>query len=148
MWLADDVWEHPRIKQLGFDPLLDFPNAKIIGEKLAKRKKAIKSVLMDQSLFAGVGNWLSDEILYQAKINPHTLANKLTTKQIVILRKSILSVVKKAADLDADYERFPKTWIFNVRWGKSKTAKTSKGQKIIHETIGGRTAAWVPQVQT
>ncbi len=147
MWLADDVWEHPRIKQLGYDPLLDFPSAKVLGEKLAKRKKAIKAVLLDQGLFAGIGNWLADEILFHAKQNPHTLASKLTTKQISALHKSILSVVKRAVEVDADYERFPKTWLFNERWGKSKTAKTSKGQKIIHEEIGGRTTAWVPGLQ-
>jgi formamidopyrimidine-DNA glycosylase len=147
MWLADDVWEHPRIKQLGYDPLLDFPNVKVLGEKLMKRKKAIKAVLLDQGLFAGIGNWLADEILFQAKQNPHTLASKLTPKQIKSLHKAILAVVKKAVAVDADYERFPKTWLFNERWGKSKAAKTSKGQKIIHEEIGGRTTAWVPQIQ-
>jgi len=147
VWLADDVWEHPRIKQLGFDPLLDFPTPKILGEKLAKRKKAIKAVLLDQSLFAGIGNWLADEILFQAKLNPHTLASKLTPAQIRTLHKSTLSVVKKAVDVDADYERFPRTWLFNERWGKSKAAKTSRGHKIVHEEIGGRTTAWVPQIQ-
>lgn len=147
IWLADDPWSHPRIKQLGFDPLLDFPSAKSLAEKLAKRKKSIKAVLLDQALFAGIGNWLADEILFQAKLSPHHLASRLTPLQVRSLHKSILSVVKKAVAVDADYERFPKTWLFHERWGKSKTAKTSKGHKIIHEEIGGRTTAWVPQVQ-
>lgn len=147
VWLADDPWEHPRIKQLGYDPLIDFPSAKVLGEKLAKRRKAIKAVLLDQSLFAGIGNWLADEILFTARQNPHTLASKLTPKQIKTLHAAVLRVVKKAVAVDADYERFPKNWLFNERWGKSKNAKTSKGQKIIHEEIGGRTTAWVPGYQ-
>lgn len=147
MWLTDDPWAHSRIKQLGFDPLVDFPSARELGERLAKRKKAIKSVLLDQALFAGVGNWLADEILFHAKLSPHHLASKLTAPQVKQLHSKTLSVVKKAVDLSADYERFPKSWLFNERWGKVKDSKTSLGHKIIHEEIGGRTTAWVPQVQ-
>lgn len=147
MWLTDDPSEHPRIKQLGYDPLIDFPSIKVLSEKLKRRKKAIKAVLLDQALFAGVGNWLADEILYQAKMSPHHLGSDLTSAQIKSLHKAVLTIVNKAVDVDADYERFPKSWLFHERWGKSKTAKTSRGQKIIHETVGGRTTAWVPGYQ-
>jgi formamidopyrimidine-DNA glycosylase len=144
MWLTEDPWKHSRIKALGFDPLIEFPTAIELGARLAKRKKSIKSVLLDQSLFAGVGNWLADEILFHAKMSPHHLASKLTPKQVTALRKSLLAVIKKAVAVDADYERFPKSWLFHERWGKAKDAKTSTGRKIIHEEIGGRTTAWVP----
>ncbi len=147
MWLANDPMEHPRIKRLGFDPLIDFPTAKVLSEKLKRRKKAIKAVLLDQALFAGVGNWLADEILFQAKMSPHHLANSLSATQVRSLHKAVLTIVKKAVAVDADYERFPKSWLFHERWGKSKSAKTSKGRKIIHETVGGRTTAWVPGYQ-
>lgn len=143
MWLTDDPWTHPRIKKLGYDPLLDFPSVKVLSEKLKKRKKAIKAVLLDQALFAGIGNWLADEILYQSRISPHLLASQLTPAQIKKLHQQTLVVVKKAVAVDADYERYPKTWLFHERWGKSKNAKTSKG-KIVHEEVGGRTTAWVP----
>ncbi|MBC7371638.1 MAG: hypothetical protein H7326_08740 [Bdellovibrionaceae bacterium] len=144
MWLTDDPWQHSRIKKLGFDPLLDFPKAAVLAERLKKRKKAIKAVLLDQSLFAGVGNWLADEILFHAKLSPHHLASDLTSVQVRALHKQVLVVIKKAVAVGADYERFPKSWLFHERWGKSKTAKTNKGLKIIHEQIGGRTTAWVP----
>src|SRR5690242_14551237 len=51
MWLADDPLEHSRIKRLGYDPLIQFPTSKVLSERLKKRKKSIKSVLLDQSLF-------------------------------------------------------------------------------------------------
>lgn len=147
MWLTEDPWQHARIKKLGYDPLLDFPSVKALGEKLERRKKAIKAVLLDQNLFAGIGNWLADEILFQARLSPHHLASNLSTSQIKALHKAILSVVKKAVEVDADYERFPKSWLFHHRWGKNKNAKTNKDLKIIHEEIGGRTTAWVPEWQ-
>lgn len=144
MWLTDDPTKHPRIAKLGYDPLIDFPTPKILGERLLKRKKAIKGVLLDQSLFAGIGNWLADEILFQARLSPHHLANNLTATQIKVLHKSVLSVVKTAVAANADYDQFPKSWLFHERWGKNKNAKTSTGKKIIHEDVGGRTTAWVP----
>lgn len=146
LWLTDDPWTHPRIKALGFDPLLKFPTAAELGKLLARRKKTIKSVLLDQALFAGIGNWLADEILFQARLSPHHLAAKLTPAQVRALHKATLKVVNTAVKADGDYERFPKDWLFHERWGKSKKAKTSKG-KIIHETVGGRTTAWVPTWQ-
>ncbi len=144
MWLTDDPWQHSRIKKLGYDPLLDFPPVKELAERLKKRKKSIKSVLLDQSLFAGIGNWLADEILFQAKLSPHHLASQLKPAQVKQLHKNVLAVVKKAVAVQADYERFPRTWLFHERWGKNKKAKTSRGLQIIHEDIGGRTTAWVP----
>lgn len=147
MWLAENPEAHPKIRALGFDPLIDFPKAQDLFTKLQKRKKAIKSVLLDQSLFAGIGNWLADEILYHARLSPHRTASQLTAAEVKNLHKALLMVVKKSVAVGADYEKFPKNWLFHHRWGKSKTAKTSRGQKIIHEDIGARTAAWVPDWQ-
>ena len=150
VWLTDDVAEFPRIKKLGFDPLIDFLSVAQLSERLAKRKKAIKSVLLDQSLFAGIGNWLADEILFQAKINPHRLASDLTPPQLKQLHKQVLNVTKKAVAVKADYERFPKTWLFHDRWGKGKGAEKSKAtlkRNIQFDEIGGRTTAWIPKVQ-
>jgi formamidopyrimidine-DNA glycosylase len=147
MWLAEDPLENSRVKALGFDPLLNFPSAKILFSKLIHRRKSIKSVLLDQSLFSGIGNWLADEILYHAKISPHRLSSDLSLSDVVELRKKILYVVKVAVKLDADYHRFPEHWLFSHRWGRSTGAKTSRGQKIKRESICGRTAAWVPGFQ-
>ncbi len=144
MWLTDDPKQHPKIKKLGFDPLIDFPPPKDLALKLARRKRAIKSVLLDQSLFAGIGNWLADEILYHSRLSPHRLASSLTLPEVKRLHAQTLMVVTKAVAVSADYNKFPVNWLFHHRWGKSKTAKTSRGQKIIHEDIGARTAAWVP----
>lgn len=147
MWLADDPWNHPAIQRLGFDPMIDFPSARALAPYLARRKNTIKAVLLDQKLFAGVGNWLADEILYQARISPRRLASSLTATEVRLLRASTLKVIRHAVKVGADYERFPKSWLFHVRWGKAKGARTARG-KIIHEEIGGRTTAWVPKWQS
>lgn len=147
MWLADDPLKHPRIAKLGNDPLVDFPSAKELQKKLSRRKAPIKAVLLDQGLFAGIGNWLADEILYQSRLAPDRLANELTLAQIQTIRTKTLAILKKAVAVGADYERFPSSWLFSHRWGKKANSKVAAGHAIEHTTIGGRTTAWVPDIQ-
>lgn len=147
MWLADAPLLLPRIKKLGFDPLQKFPAAKELALILKKRRAPIKAVLLDQALFAGVGNWIADEILFQARLSPHRLAASLTAPEVARLRAKTLSIIKKAVAVQADYERFPRTWLFHHRWGKKADAMAYGKKKIRHDEVGGRTTAWVPALQ-
>jgi len=40
----------------------------LLGKLLVRRQAPIKAVLLDQTLFAGVGNWIADEVLFQASL--------------------------------------------------------------------------------
>ncbi|HSP33245.1 MAG TPA: zinc finger domain-containing protein [Thermoanaerobaculia bacterium] len=53
---------------LGPDPLTI--SLREFRERLAKRRGAIKAVLMSQDVIAGVGNLYADETLYQTSIHP------------------------------------------------------------------------------
>ncbi len=78
--LARDPQEEAPISKLGFDPLHDFPTAQALGVLLARRRAPLKAVLLDQGLFAGVGNWIADEVLFQARLSPHRLASQLDAR--------------------------------------------------------------------
>ncbi|MEO5668363.1 MAG: DNA-formamidopyrimidine glycosylase family protein [Bdellovibrionota bacterium] len=145
--LAKNPLKEAPISKLGPDPLIDPPTAKELQILLTKRALPIKALLLDQKLFAGVGNWLADEILFQAGIAPQRPGKDLGAAEIKKLRSALLGVIRKAVAVDADYERFPKTWLFHDRWGKGKESYTSRGYQIRHDTIGGRTTAWVPELQ-
>jgi formamidopyrimidine-DNA glycosylase len=47
----------------------------------------------------------------------------------------------------ADSEKYPEDWLFSSRWGGKKGRQEIGGKKIIRETVGGRTTAWVPSLQ-
>jgi formamidopyrimidine-DNA glycosylase len=138
--------EHP-IAALGFDALLGVPPARELGRLLARRQAPIKAVLLDQSVFAGVGNWVADEVLFQAGISPHRRAASLTPAEVKRLRARLIGVVSHAVKVGAASDRFPRSWLFHRRWGRDASAVTSRAERIRHETIGGRTAAWVPSRQ-
>jgi formamidopyrimidine-DNA glycosylase len=145
--LRTDPRAEAPIRDLGFDALLDVPPAARFAALLAERSAPIKALLLDQSFAAGVGNWIADEVLYQSRIAPARRASSLSRVEGRKLRAALRSVVGTAVAARADSDRFPKTWLFHRRWGRDPRAMTTRGEKIRHDTIGGRTTAWVPSIQ-
>ena len=96
---------------------------------------------------AGVGNWIADEVLYQARLDPRRPASSLSPQEVSRLRGRLRAVVRRAVDVEADAERFPRTWLFHHRWGRDPNARTAGGEPVAHLTLGGRTTAWVPSRQ-
>lgn len=145
--LQDDPPSERPIAELGFDPLEGVPAVAELRALLQRRNAPIKAVLLDQSVFAGVGNWVADEVLFQAGIRPSRAASSLTPAQVRALRQALVRVIQKSVAVGADDSRFPSSWLFHHRWGKRTDAYTRRGDRIVHETIGGRTTAWVPARQ-
>ena len=145
--LAHDPMNEPPLLRLGHDPLFGLPAAAELAGEIGKRTAPIKAVLLDQTTFAGVGNWIADEVLYQAGIAPQRMAQGLSLAEIRRLRTTLLRVIRRAVAVDADSDRFPSTWLFHHRWGRVKNSKTAEGAAIVHDTVGGRTTAWVPARQ-
>lgn len=131
---------------LGFDPILSMPALAAFRERLARRSGAVKGVLLDQTFSAGVGNWVADEVLYQARLDPRAEVSALSDDEVRRLHAKIRSVLVTAVAKDADSDRFPKTWLFHHRWKKG--TRTAKGEAVAHTVVAGRTTAWVPDVQT
>jgi formamidopyrimidine-DNA glycosylase len=145
--LLDDPTSEPPLSKMGPDALDELPSAKTFVELLALRKTPIKALLLNQSILAGIGNWIADEVCYQAKVAPQRRACDLTEAEARRLRSKVRHVLTKACDWEADYTRFPDTWLFHHRWGKNEDAQTGRGEEIDFDTVGGRTTAWVPKVQ-
>ena len=145
--LRHDPPHEPPISLLGFDALRQLPSPARFRGLLRGRSAPIKAVLLDQGFAAGVGNWIADEVLYQARIDPRRRAHTLSEAEVRRLRARIGSVVTTAVRARSDSDRYPRTWLFHDRWGRSSGAVTARGEPIRYDTIGGRTTAWVPIVQ-
>ena len=145
--LARDPRNEPPLIDLGHDPLLGLPEVPDLILLLGSRRAPIKAVLLDQGAFAGVGNWIADEVLYQAAIRPQRPASDLSAIEVARLRTTLLRVIRHAVSVNADSDRFPARWLFHRRWGRVKNSRTADGAAIVHDTVGGRTTAWVPSRQ-
>jgi formamidopyrimidine-DNA glycosylase len=145
--LVQDPRNEEPLVRLGHDPLFGLPATADLALEIGSRKAPIKAVLLDQTTFAGVGNWIADEVLYQAGIRPTRPASDLSLAEMGRLRSTILRVIRRAVAENADSDRFPATWLFHHRWGRVKNSVTADGAAIVHDTVGGRTTAWVPSRQ-
>ena len=61
-----------------------------------KKNKAIKTVLLDQSIMTGIGNIYANEICYQMHLNPYTKANVLSKKRVKELVDVACEILNKA----------------------------------------------------
>lgn len=147
IWISSDPRQDKTIKALGLDAYSELPAKSRFHELIVARKAPIKAVLLDQSLLSGIGNYLADEVLYQARVAPNREAKSLNAKETSKLHSAILDVIGVAVDVGADEDRFPDTWLFHHRWGGKRGAEKIGKHQIVRETIGGRTTAWVPSVQ-
>lgn len=113
-----------------------------------RSKRAIKTVLLMQEGFPGIGNWMADEILWRSRIAPFVKVCDIDLAKRKDLYKAIKEVCKDALDVIADgWKRPPDSWLFNHRWSNGGTCpKTNKS--LIREKINGRTACWSPAWQT
>jgi formamidopyrimidine-DNA glycosylase len=142
--LRQDPAKEPPISLLGFDALLEIPSARELRQLLATRSGPIKAVLLDQGFSAGVGNWIADEVLYQARIDPRRSGSSLTADEVNRLRARLRYVMTTAVRARSDSRRFPRWWLFHARWDRDVSVR---GEKLRRATIGGRTTAWAPAVQ-
>ncbi|KAL8901011.1 MAG: hypothetical protein Q9207_005417 [Kuettlingeria erythrocarpa] len=140
------------LKENGPDPVVDkdILTEEWLVQKLQSKHVPVKALLLDQANISGIGNWVGDELLYDAKVHPEQYSNTLTPAQMTQLHKSIHYVCSTAVELRAESDKFPEHWLFKWRWGKGKKDDPKmlpNGERIKFLTVGGRTSAIVPSVQ-
>jgi formamidopyrimidine-DNA glycosylase len=107
----------------------------------------IKAVLLLQSGFPGIGNWMADEILWRAQIAPWRKAGALKTHELTVLWRKVRFVSRASLrTIGCDNSDPPKDWLLHERWrngGKCPRHRT----RLRRATIGARTTAWCPRCQ-
>ena len=83
-------------KKLGHEPSMLNLHMPIVTNIFCNRKKSIKSLLLDQSIIAGIGNIYANEILFDAKIHPESLSNKISKKNLQKIFVSTSKIIKKS----------------------------------------------------
>ena len=86
------------LQKLGPEPFADDFSLKYFTQKLSNRHRHIKTLLLDQSIVAGIGNIYADEALFKSGILPDTIAEELTSKQIQRLHRAIIDVLQTSID--------------------------------------------------
>ncbi len=94
---------------LGPDPMVDKGKKaeQRFVDNVRKRAVAIGLLLMDQSVVAGIGNVYRAELLFRARIDPHTPGNRLTEDQTRALWRDWVKLMRIGGRDRADVHHRP-----------------------------------------
>lgn len=85
-------------KDLGPEPLGQDFSRDFLRKEFKRKRVRIKSLLLDQTFIAGLGNIYADEALHRARINPKRMACTLSPREIANLYRSIVEVIKEGIE--------------------------------------------------
>lgn len=143
-----DFWQ-----KLGPEPL------EISKEAFASRfssGRAVKALLLDQSVVAGVGNIYADESLFRAGIQPSTSGNTLSQKRLAKLHSALKEVllasihdcgssIRDYRTAKGDVGAFQNKFFVYGRAGQSCLVCQNK---LASARVAGRSTVWCPHCQT
>ncbi|PSF36822.1 DNA-formamidopyrimidine glycosylase [Aphanothece hegewaldii CCALA 016] len=143
------------LQKIGPEPFSDEFSVEYLTKRLKTRHKAIKTLLLEQELVAGIGNIYADEALFKSGISPTTIASKLTPTQIERLHQAILEVLQKGIDQGGTtFSSFRGVTGVNgnysgVAWvyGRFGQACRVCGTPIERIKLAGRSSHFCPQCQ-
>lgn len=142
-----------KIASLGPDVLGEFELDAFAMSMSRKPKKTLAEALMDQSIVAGVGNYLKAEALYLAQLSPHRPVASLSSTEVQRLHSAIESVARLSYEsggatistyrsVDGEEGRAQR------RFCVYSHDRTPDGHEVVREkTLDGRTTWWCPSIQ-
>jgi len=147
--VADDADEFIARQRLGPDALDRSFDAAALKKALGGTTRGIKAALMDQSVLAGIGNIFSDEILFQARIDPRKPVPKLDPAELKRLhgamRRVLQEAVRRGAGSETFLEHLPSSWLLPQR---RKGGKCPRGHGALKTfKLGARTGYYCPRCQ-
>ncbi len=157
-WIKEGLSPGKIIKGLGSlgpEPFSKDFDSKYLKKVISKKTKSIKSILLDQTIVAGIGNIYADESLFSAGISPFREAKTIKNYELIKLKESIINVLKESIgsggttfsdfrDLEGENGNFGLQTNVYRRTGKNcrKCGNLIEKQKIV-----GRSTHWCPKCQ-
>jgi len=141
--LTPDVDAYVEHEPLGPDALEVSQAA--LRDLLRSRRGAVKSVLMDQTVIAGIGNIYSDEILFQAGVDPRAPARSLDDAACRRIHRQLRRVLQMAADRSVDVSRMPRGWLLPHREDRAPCPRGNG--EVRRFRLSGRGAFYCPACQ-
>ena len=151
---GDEFLTEPLIG-LGPEPFSEEFTVQYLADKLKKTNRKIKTALLDQKVFVGLGNIYVDEALFRAGIHPERIANTLDTNELNLLHREIVATlseaVKKGGSTIRSYVNSQgEIGMFQLElyaYGRKGEECKRCGTPLEKTTVGGRGTHYCPQCQ-
>ncbi|PSL47793.1 formamidopyrimidine-DNA glycosylase [Chitinophaga niastensis] len=120
------------------DAMSEELNENYLRTQLAKKKSNIKKYLIDQNNILGIGNAYADEILWDARISPFSICNKIPAENIKVLLKSIKNILQEAEKkILKSHPDIINGEVRDFMLVHNSKLKESPGGAVIQKEIGG-----------
>lgn len=144
----------PCFEKVGKDALDPTLSTEELYEKASRRKIPLKSLLLDQSVIAGIGNIYADEILFESGLSPLCVASHLDLQDWQRVLETTRTILQEAI-------RHGGTTIRSFSYGNHQQGSYQDrlkmhgkegacarcGGEIVHQRVGQRSTWYCPQCQ-
>ena len=96
LWATGDPLAHPLLARIGPEPLARDFDGRVLYDATRNRTAAVKLVLMDSHVVAGVGNIYASEALFRARINPKIAAHRVSRARYELLAEKVKETLEAA----------------------------------------------------
>ncbi|MDA8050612.1 MAG: bifunctional DNA-formamidopyrimidine glycosylase/DNA-(apurinic or apyrimidinic site) lyase [Rhodospirillales bacterium] len=149
---------HPRLANLGPEPLEPGFTPAVLASLLAGRRTTIKAALLDQGTVAGLGNIYACEALFRARISPRRIAAGLGLARVARLhaaiRETLTEAIAAGGSSFSDYVQpdgtlgyFQHAWQVYGRVRCPLCPGPSSCRGIMRIVQGGRSSHYCPRLQ-
>ncbi|SRR6266480_1262691 len=145
------------IRELAPEPLSDDFSPAYLREIVARSRRSLKTLLLDQAKVLGLGNIYAAEALFRAGINPFKIAAQLSSRRVPRLHQAIRDVLGDAitdsstSRINLEHpngfsygEAFERFWQVYEREGEPCFKCGARIRRLTH---GGRSTYWCPRCQ-
>ena len=144
------------LQKLGPEPFAKEFSLEHFTQQLSKRRRHIKTLLLDQAIVAGIGNIYADEALFKSGIKPDTVAADLNPQQIEQLHSSIIEILQTSINKGGTtFSDFLNLLGVSGNYGDSALVYGRKeepcrvcGTPIEKIKLGGRSSHFCPNCQS
>jgi formamidopyrimidine-DNA glycosylase len=123
--------------RLGPDPLDPAFRLPVFRRIAAKRRGAVKALLMTQEIIAGMGNLYADETLYRASIHPRRPVDALSDAEVKAIFAGMRAILKEAIAFKSRGGDWPARWLTQHREEGDRCPRC--GGSIQRTVVFGRT---------
>ncbi len=145
------------IVELAPEPFSEDFSVAYLKAILARSRRTLKTLLLDQTRVLGLGNIYAAEALFRARINPFRVSSKLSARRVGRLHQAIRDVLRAAVSGTSSSrislenaagfsygEAFGRVWQVYEREGKPCFKCGTRIRRMAH---GGRSTYWCPTCQ-
>ena len=151
----EDINNYEPVSKQGIEPIDDKLTGKYIYEHFQNKKIPIKTLLLDQTIIAGLGNIYADEVAFASKVNPLKLGENITLKECERIKEASKEIITKAIENGGTTIRsYTSSLGVTGNYQNYLKVHTKAGEKcpncktiILKEKVGGRSTYYCPKCQ-